>query len=110
MSVSKYLDVLTAHSDVIRTRHALQDGDLEVEVGETHEGAQDGLSLHPRSLGAIREREQTRSVVAQSKGTVPLQWKSISDLTEPLFMILMVSNRNAALQRDVHAAAPDELL
>lgn len=45
-----YLDILIAYNDVIRARHTLQYRNLVVKVRETHEGAQDCLSLHPWSL------------------------------------------------------------
>lgn len=45
-----YLDILFAYNDVIRARHTLQYRNLVVKVRETHEGAQDCLSLHPWSL------------------------------------------------------------
>lgn len=48
-----YLDVFIAYMDVIRARCMLQNRDLEVKVGETYKGAEDGLSLYPWSLTKI---------------------------------------------------------
>lgn len=51
-----YLDILIAYNNVIRARHTLQYRNLEVKVGETHEGAKDCLSLHPWSLAEMYKK------------------------------------------------------
>lgn len=45
-----YLDVFIAHNNLMGTRHVLQHRNLVINVGKTHEGTQDGLSLDPRRL------------------------------------------------------------
>lgn len=86
--MSVYLDVLIAHTDVIRARHTVQYRNLEVEVWETHEGAQDRLSFHPRSLEEILKKEnQTHGIIntrdkhinnpLQVKGAERIRWMRI---------------------------------
>lgn len=55
-----YLDILTAYNDIIRARHTLKYRNLEVMVGETHEGAQDCLGLHPWSLTEMRKQNNNK--------------------------------------------------
>lgn len=45
-----HLDVFIADDDLVGTGNVLQHRNLVVDVGETHQGAQDGLSLHSRRL------------------------------------------------------------
>lgn len=101
-----YLDILIAYIDVLRARHTLQYRNLEVKVGETHEGAQDCLSLHPRSLAEMRKQNNTLSLIPlnqhennppsrKQEGHYPGErdWRDLAELIWSLFMILLMFNR-----------------
>lgn len=53
-----YLDVFIAHNNLMGTRHVLQHRNLVINVGKTHEGTQDGLSLDPRRLKKTTQNHQ----------------------------------------------------
>lgn len=57
-----HLDII-AYTDVIRARHTVQNRNLEVQVGETHKGAQDCLSLYPWSLPEMNTHTKNKHQV-----------------------------------------------
>lgn len=58
-----YLDVLIAHNDLVRSGNVLQHRNLVINVGKTHQGTQDGLSLDPRRLKKNKSSIFNRSSV-----------------------------------------------